>query len=126
MTSLLRNKQIDRETARQVKKKQIERQETERTQAELAKQRLADARAMMATEEGRRLLHWFIYDLGGLQKVLPDEPQGRRALATSIHSALDMAEPGSAEELALEARRQRMIDDANIKSAIENRRSEYE
>ena len=101
-------------------------EEIKRVELRIAKQTLADARAVIATEEGRRLIHRIVYELGGLQKVLPDEPQGRRALATAIYYQLDMANPGCVERIALEARKQRIADDALIESAIADRRHEYE
>jgi hypothetical protein len=98
-------------------------EEIERKQLELAKQRLADARAVMATVEGRRLLHWIMFDAGGLQRQAPPE---QRAVAIAVHDLLDAAQPCSPEEIALEERLQRKADDADIQSAIENRSHEYE
>lgn len=103
----------------------VEREEVDRWLAERLKQRHVDVRAVLATEAGRRLLHWIVFDAGGLH-----EPAARDAgclmLATTVRDLLDAAEPCSPERIALEAREKRKADDAEIKSAIENRSYEYE
>lgn len=104
-------------------KDRVAEQEIERALGERHQGRLADARAVIATEEGRRLLYWIMYDAGGLLKPIPAE---QRAVAIAVHDLLDAAQPCSPAEIALEARLQRKDDDAEIHSAIENRSSEYE
>jgi hypothetical protein len=98
-------------------------EEIERALVEQHRQRLADARAVMATKEGRRLLHWVMFDAGGLQRQAPAE---QRAVAIAVHDLLDAARPCGPAEIALEGRTKRKADEADIQSAIENRRHEYE
>lgn len=109
----------------QGKAESVRDEEVERAEQRLAKQRLDDLRTVIATVEGRRLLHWVVYEVGRLQAVVPDEPQGRRALAIAVHNEVDLASPGSAAKIALEARMKRISDNADIQSAIENRSDEY-
>ncbi len=105
---------------------QVRKEEIDRVHELLDKQLLKDVRVVIATPEGRRLVHWFIYEAGSLQRSSPPVEPGRRELAIEAYGIVDRAAPGSPEEIALEMKKQRIIDDAGIQSAIENRRDEYE
>lgn len=101
-------------------------EETERMQALRSRRLRDDARTLIGTAEGRRVFYWLMFEEGALQRLVPAEEQGRRIVASAVHALLDAIQPGSVEEIALEARKQRIADDAEIASAIADRRHEYE